>query len=79
MANRRRFQISANYKANHADAIVPLVIAFATARIAVEAYGCIGRSLVENLRRHVPPNGIPQLWSILRRQPGANIIDTVEP
>jgi multidrug efflux pump len=74
----RRLQIYTNDKANHAEDYRPLVIAYrdgATVRLSDVAEV---EDSVENLRNIGLANGKPAVVVILRRQPGANIIDTVE-
>jgi multidrug efflux pump len=74
----RRLQIYTNDKANHAEDYRPLVIAYrhgAAVRLSDVAEV---EDSVENVRNIGLANGKPAVVVILRRQPGANIVDTVE-
>jgi len=74
----RRLQIYTNDKASHAEDYRPLVIAYrdgASVRLSDVAQV---EDSVENVRNIGLANGKPAVVVILRRQPGANIIDTVE-
>jgi multidrug efflux pump len=74
----RRLQIYTNDKANHAEDYRPLVIAYrGGAAVRLSDVAEVEDS-VENVRNIGLANGKPAVVVILRRQPGANIIDTVE-
>src|SRR5499427_2698221 len=74
----RRLQIYTNDKANHAEDYRPLVIAYRNgAAVRLSDVADVEDS-VENVRNIGLANGKPAVVVILRRQPGANIIDTVE-
>jgi multidrug efflux pump len=73
----RRYQIYTNDQANHAADYKPLVIAYRNgAAVHLTDVGEVLDS-VENLRNQGLSNGKPAVLVILYRQPGANIIDTV--
>jgi multidrug efflux pump len=74
----RRFQIYTNDQANHAADYRPLIIAYrdgAPVRLIDVAEV---RDSVENLRNQGLSNGKPAVLVFLYRQPGANIIETVD-
>jgi multidrug efflux pump len=72
-----RYQIYTNDQANHAADYKPLVIAYRNgAAVHLTDVGEVLNS-VENLRNQGLSNGKPAVLVILYRQPGANIIDTV--
>ena len=74
----RRYQIYTNDQANHAADYKPLVIAYRNgAAVHLTDVGKVLNS-VENLRNQGLSNGKPAVLVILYRQPGANIIDTVD-
>jgi multidrug efflux pump len=74
----RRYQIYTNDQANHAADYKPLVIAYRDgAAVHLTDVGEVLDS-VENLRNQGLSNGKPAVLVILYRQPGANIIDTVD-
>ena len=74
----RRYQIYTNDQANHAADYKPLVIAYRNgAAVHLTDVGKVLDS-VENLRNQGHSNGKPAVLVILYRQPGANIIDTVD-
>jgi multidrug efflux pump len=74
----RRYQIYTNDQANHAADYKPLVIAYRNgAAVHLTDVGKVLDS-VENLRNQGLSNGKPAVLVILYRQPGANIIDTVD-
>jgi len=74
----RRLQIYTNDKANHAEDYRPLVIAYRDGAAVRLSDVAEVEDSVENLRNIGLANGKPAVVVILRRQPGANIIDTVE-
>ena len=74
----RRYQIYTNDQANHAADYKPLIIAYRNgAAVRLTDVGEINDS-VENVRNQGLSNGKPAVLVILYRQPGANIIDTVD-
>ncbi len=74
----RRYQIYTNDQANHAVDYKPLVIAYRNgAAVRLTDVGEVQDS-VENLRNQGLANGKGAVLVILYRQPGANIIDTVD-
>jgi multidrug efflux pump len=74
----RRLQIYTNDKANHAEDYRPLVIAYRDGAAVRLSDVAEVEDSVENTRNIGLANGKPAVVVILRRQPGANIIDTVE-
>ncbi len=74
----RRYQIYTNDQANHAADYKPLIIAYRNgSAVRLTDVGEIKDS-VENVRNQGLSNGKPAVLVILYRQPGANIIDTVD-
>ena len=74
----QRYQIYANDQANKAEDYKPLVIAYRNgAPVRLTDVGEVIDS-VENLRNAGLANGKPAVLIILYRQPGANIISTVD-
>ena len=74
----RHYQIYTNDQANHAVDYKPLVIAYRNgAPVALSDVAEVVDS-VEDLRNAGLANGKPSVLVILYRQPGANIIDTVD-
>ena len=74
----RRYQIYTNDQASKASQYRPLVIAYRNgAAVHLTDVGEVQDS-VENLRNQGLSNGKPAVLVILYRQPGANIIDTVD-
>jgi multidrug efflux pump len=74
----RRYQIYTNDQANHAADYRPLVVAYRNgAAVRLTDVAEVDDS-VENLRNQGLTNGKPAVLVILYRQPGANIIDTVD-
>jgi len=74
----RRLQIYTNDKANHAEDYRPLVIAYRDGAAVRLSDVAEVEDSVENVRAIGLANGKPAVIVIVRRQPGANIIDTVE-
>jgi len=74
----RRLQIYTNDKANHAADYRPLVIAYRDGAAVRLSDVAEVEDSVENVRNIGLANGKPAVVVILRRQPGANIIDTVD-
>jgi multidrug efflux pump len=74
----RRFQIYTNDQANRAGDYRPLVIAYRDgAPVRLTDVGEV-RDSVENVRNQGLSNGKPAVLVFLYRQPGANIIETVD-
>jgi len=74
----RRYQIYTNDQANHAADYRPLIVAYRNgAAVHLTDVAEIDDS-VENLRNQGLSNGKPAVLVILYRQPGANIIQTVD-
>ncbi len=77
-AGDRRYQIYTNDQANHAADYRPLIVAYRNgSAVHLTDVAQISDS-VENLRNQGLSNGQPAVLVILYRQPGANIIDTVD-
>ncbi|MBI2800069.1 MAG: efflux RND transporter permease subunit [Gammaproteobacteria bacterium] len=75
---RRRWQIEANDQANTAAAYRPLIIAYRNgAPIRLADVADVTDS-VQDVRNAGFANGKPAVLLVLNRQPGANIIDTVD-
>ena len=74
----RRLQIYTNDKANHAEDYRPLVIAYRDGAAVRLSDVAEVEDSVENLLNIGLANGKPAAVVILRRQPGANTIDTVD-
>ncbi len=74
----RRYQLYTNDQAMRAEDYRPLVIAYRDGNaVHLTDVGQV-RDSVENLRNQGLSNGKPAVLVILYRQPGANIIDTVD-
>ena len=74
----RRYQIYTNDQANHAADYRPLIVAYRNgAAVHLTDVAEVDDS-VENLRNQGLANGKPAVLVILYRQPGANIISTVD-
>jgi multidrug efflux pump len=74
----RRYQIYANDQANKAEDYKPLIVAYRNgAAVHLSDVGEVSDG-VENLRNAGLANGKPAVLIILYRQPGANIISTVD-
>jgi multidrug efflux pump len=74
----QRYQIYANDQANKAEDYKPLIVAYRNgAAVRLSDVGEISNG-VENLRNAGLANGKPAVLIILYRQPGANIISTVD-
>jgi multidrug efflux pump len=74
----RRYQIYTNDQANHAADYRPLVIAYRNGAAVHLTDVAQIRDSVENLRNQGLSNGKPAVLVILYRQPGANIIATID-
>src|SRR5277367_354479 len=76
--NDRRFQIYTNDQASHAADYRPLIVAYRNgAGVHLTDVAEVNDS-VENLRNQGLANGKPAVLVFLYKQPGANIIDTVD-
>ncbi|MCQ8117747.1 multidrug efflux RND transporter permease subunit [Methylomonas rosea] len=74
----RHWQIHANDQAEHAADYLPLIVAYRNgAAVRIADLGTAVDS-VEDLRSTGLKNGQPAVLLIVNKQPGANIIDTVE-
>jgi multidrug efflux pump len=74
----KRYQIEANDQANHSDDYRPLIVAYRNgAPVRLTDVGTIVDS-VEDLRNLGLSDGKPAVLAILYREPGANIINTVQ-
>jgi multidrug efflux pump len=74
----RRYQIYTNDQASHAADYKPLVIAYRNGNAVHLTDVAQVEDSVENLRNQGLANGKPAVLVIIYRQPGANIIDTVD-
>jgi multidrug efflux pump len=74
----RRFQLYTNDQATKASQYRPLVIAYRNGAAVRLSDVADVQDSVENLRNQGLSNGNPAVLVILYRQPGANIIDTVD-
>jgi multidrug efflux pump len=74
----RRFQLYTNDQASHADQYKPLVVAYRNGRAVRLSDIAEVVDSVEDLRNAGLANGKPAVLVILYRQPGANIIQTVD-
>jgi multidrug efflux pump len=74
----RRLQIYTSDKANHAEDYRPLVIAYRDGAAVRLSDVAEVEDSVENARAIGLANGKPAVVVIIRRQPGANIIDTLD-
>ena len=74
----RRYQIYTNDKASHAADYKPLIVAYRNGNAVRLPDVAEVLDSVENLRNQGLANGKPAVLVILYRQPGANIIDTVD-
>jgi len=74
----RRFQIYTNDQANYANDYRPLVIAYRNGAPVQLTDVAEVRDSVENLRNLGLADGKPAVLVVVRRKPGANIIETVD-
>ncbi|HTV95702.1 MAG TPA: efflux RND transporter permease subunit [Steroidobacteraceae bacterium] len=74
----RRFQLYTNDQASHASEYRPLVIAYRNGSAVRLSDVADVEDSVQDLRNEGRANGEPAVLVILSRQPGANIIDTVD-
>ena len=77
-AGGRHYQIYTNDQASHAADYKPLVVAYRNGAAVRLSDVADVQDSVENLRNAGLANGKPAVLVILFRQPGANIIDTVD-
>jgi multidrug efflux pump len=73
-----RFQLYTNDQASHASEYRPLVIAYRNGSAVQLADVADVEDSVQDLRNEGQANGQPAVLVVLSRQPGANIIDTVD-
>jgi multidrug efflux pump len=77
-ADGLHYQLYTNDQASHADDYKPLVVAYRNGSAVRLTDVADVQDSVENLRNAGLANGKPSVLIILFRQPGANIIDTVD-
>lgn len=74
----RHWQIQANDQAAHADDYLPLIVSYRNgAAVRIADLGSV-TDAVEDLRNTGIKDGQPSVLLIINKQPGANIIETVE-
>jgi multidrug efflux pump len=73
-----RFQLYTNDQASHASEYRPLIIAYRNGSAVQLSDVAEVEDSVQDLRNEGRANGEPSVLVILSRQPGANIIDTVD-
>ena len=74
----RHYQLYTNDQANHAADYRPLVVAYRNGAAVRLSDVADVQDSVEDVRNEGLANGKPSVLAILYRQPGANIIDTVD-
>ena len=74
----RRFQLYTNDQASHASEYRPLVVAYRNGSAVLLSDVADVEDSVQDLRNEGRANGEPSVFVIMSRQPGANIIDTVD-
>jgi len=75
----RYWQISANSQASRAEDYMPVIVGYSSTGLAVELTDIANiTNSVQNLRNAGSANGEPAVLVIIRREPGANIISTVD-
>jgi multidrug efflux pump len=74
----RRFQLYTNDQATHASEYRPLVVAYRNGSAVLLSDVADVEDSVQDLRNEGRADGVPSVLVILSRQPGANIIDTVD-
>ncbi len=74
----RTWEILVNDQLHHADDYLPLVVAYRDGRAVRLADVATVENSVENLRTIGLVNGTPAVTIMIRRQPGANLIATVD-
>jgi multidrug efflux pump len=77
-AGDHRFQLYTNDQASHAGEYRPLIIAYRNGSAVQLSDVADVEDSVQDLRNEGQANGEPSVLVILSRQPGANIIDTVD-
>src|SRR5207253_384147 len=76
-AGDRRWQILANDQAKKAVEYMPLIVSYKNGAAVRLADVADVRDSVQDLRNAGMSNGKPSVLLVLNRQPGANIIETV--
>ncbi len=77
-AGERRWQIEANDQARRADDYLPLIVAYRNgAAVRLSDVAAVADS-VQDIRNAGVSNGRPAVLMVIMREPGANIIETVE-
>jgi multidrug efflux pump len=74
----RRFQLHTNDQASHASEYRPLIVAYRNGSAVLLSDVADVEDSVQDLRNEGRADGVPSVLVILSRQPGANIIDTVD-
>jgi multidrug efflux pump len=74
----RRFQLYTNDQARHAGEYRPLIVAYRKGSAVLLSDVADVEDSVQDLRNEGRADGVPSVLVILSRQPGANIIDTVD-
>jgi multidrug efflux pump len=74
----RRFQLYTNDQATHASEYRPLIVAYRNGSAVLLSDVADVEDSVQDLRNEGRADGVPSVLVILSRQPGANIIDTVD-
>jgi multidrug efflux pump len=74
----RRFQLYTNDQATHASEYRPLIVAYRNGSAVLLSDVADVQDSVQDLRNEGRADGVPSVLVILSRQPGANIIDTVD-
>jgi multidrug efflux pump len=74
----RRFQLYTNDQASHASEYRPLIVAYRNGSAVLLSDVADVEDSVQDLRNEGRADGVPSVLVILSRQPGANIIDTVD-
>jgi len=74
----RRFQLYTNDQARHASEYRPLIVAYRNGSAVLLSDVADVEDSVQDLRNEGRADGVPSVLVILSRQPGANIIDTVD-
>jgi multidrug efflux pump len=73
-----RFQLYTNDQASHASEYRPLIVAYRNGSAVLLSDVADVEDSVQDLRNEGRADGVPSVLVILSRQPGANIIDTVD-
>jgi multidrug efflux pump len=74
----RRFQLYTNDQASRASEYRPLIVAYRSGSAVMLSDVADVEDSVQDLRNEGRADGVPSVLVILSRQPGANIIDTVD-